>query len=473
MPRRPIALVARRHHHHHSRSRSSRTVSSGNINVSDQQSLPTSPDSTKETGDHLVSPSSSGHSATSTSSAQGASTVRLVGHPYSRAKTPSNANVVNANGWTSGLGISPVSPPPRPRAASREGPPQRPPSVHRRLSAKDASSTNSNPMPALYQIHDIVNATSTTGSNDSLADEPMLASPPSSTAFASAPSMMDVERTPTKRNSRAHIDVMQSPLSSRSRSHGENDQEPRSTPTIGATSPRPDDHGLTLSPTSPTHQRVTATASASAQLPLAFPSPTEPDTVAVYQDSNKKEAAKRMDAIVASASVAPSPSLSESHSRSPTASPSPCPSPSFGTFLAIDPPKHAEDPREQVRKTGLPPMPTSPIPRKLTRNPFERTLSVHAARDGSNGSHSSAGGMTLHARLALAMAHSGKRGHLVVQAMEAQASQQGQDADEEMGSIDRLSPSLAAGKCSTTLHRPTLVSINSSASSGSRMDIED
>ncbi|KAJ1020633.1 hypothetical protein NDA16_004026 [Ustilago loliicola] len=77
----------------------------------------------------------------------------------------------------------------------------------------------------------------------SSADEPMLASPIASSAEASTMSIMDVERTPTKRNARAQPNgkLIASYIQPRSHAAADDDQEPRSTPTIGATSPRPDD----------------------------------------------------------------------------------------------------------------------------------------------------------------------------------------------------------------------------------------
>lgn len=97
----------------------------------------------------------------------------------------------------------------------------------------------------------------------------------------------------------------------------------------------------------------------------------------------------------------------------------------------------------------LPPVPSSPIPRKMTRNPFERYLS-QAGRDES--------GMTLHARLAQAMAQSGKRGNFGVEAMEAQVG--AAEGDEEMASLE-------------CLQRPAFKSVDSGASRGSRMDVEE
>ncbi|TKY86533.1 hypothetical protein EX895_004682 [Sporisorium graminicola] len=117
------------------------------------------------------------------------------------------------------------------------------------------------------------------------------------------------------------------------------------------------------------------------------------------------------------ASVAPSPCLSESLSRSPSASPSPCPSPAFSTLLDLQPAsKHADEPR----KMGLPPMPSSPIPRKMTRNPFERYLSVEAARQG--------GSCGLQARFAMAVGRGGRQSRSVAESMETQVD----DADHEM-----------------------------------------
>lgn len=448
MPRRPIALVARTHHHHHhhsSRSRSSRTVSNGD-----------SPDSSKHSAAQPTATSPDSQFASGST----ASTVRLVGHPYSRAKTPSNATntlsnpvspaaaaaLVGANGWPLGLGISPVSPPPRSRAASRQSMASRPLS---RLSCSRENATVLAPTvdPVTVDTRSsllgrIVDDQGTGAHHASSADQPMLASPIASSAVTSAISMMHVERTPTKRNGRAQTNVKQvvSPIQARPHAAvNDDDQEPRSTPTIGATSPRPDDieQNLNVSP---------AAASASAQLPLSLSSPplaTSPANAAAAQ----KKAAIIPDRINAtSASLAPSPCLSESHSRSPTASPSPCPSPSFSTLSDL--PESGKQGQQQHRKSGLPlpPVPTSPIPRKMTRNPFERYIT---ARDSS----SCSGNMSLHARLAMAMAQgNGRFGHLAID---------GEDRDEEMC----LS--------SPTLYRPAFVSVNSNNSAGSRMDMDD
>ncbi|SJX62349.1 uncharacterized protein SRS1_13196 [Sporisorium reilianum f. sp. reilianum] len=416
MPRRPIALVARRHHHHHhhssshSRSRSSRTVSSQT-------------DAANPT-ERAASPSRSNVAASgaaAAASAQPIASVRMVAHPYSRAKTPSNVAAASpgVNGWPLGLGISPVSPPPRSRTGSRDGLGSRPLS---RLSSRDSAPLASAMAPS--NLETIPDASAAGAPLDEKladesdqADEPMsaLVSPP----IGSGAAVMDLERTPTKSKGRgpqlADIDV---------------DQEPRSTPTIGAASPHPQDgvNGLTLSPTSPMEQRITAAASASAQLPLSLSSPPSlPAAVAnsVGESAKSQTSPRRVDAMVA-ASIAPSPCLSESLLRSPSASPSPCPSPAFSTLLDLHPvSKHADEPR----KMGLPPMPTSPIPRKMTRNPFERYLGVDAVRQH--------GGCTLHARLAMAMGRGVKQTRSVLESMETQL----EDADHEMAER-ALSPEL-------------------------------
>ena len=85
----------------------------------------------------------------------------------------------------------------------------------------------------------------------------------------------------------------------------------------------------------------------------------------------------------------------------------------------------------------------------MTRNPFERYLTVDAARGA---------GCTLQARLALAM-HGAKQSRSVVETLEGCV----QDADEEMGLSEAVS-----------LNRPALVSVNSNASAGStKMDVEE
>ncbi|CBQ72487.1 conserved hypothetical protein [Sporisorium reilianum SRZ2] len=425
MPRRPIALVARRHHHHHhhssshSRSRSSRTVSS--------QTDAANP------AERAASPSQSNVAASgaaAAASAQPIASVRMVAHPYSRAKTPSNVAAASpaVNGWPLGLGISPVSPPPRSRTGSRDGLGSRPLS---RLSSRDSAPLASAMALAGVEVapsnlETIPDASAAGAPLDEQladvsdqADEPMVSSALVSPPIGSRAAVMDLERTPTKSKGRgpqlADID---------------DDQEPRSTPTIGAASPHPQDgvNGLTLSPTSPMEQRITAAASASAQLPLSLSSPPSlPAAVAnsVGESAKSQTSPRRVDAMVA-ATIAPSPCLSESLSRSPSASPSPCPSPAFSTLLDLQPAsKHADEPR----KMGLPPMPTSPIPRKMTRNPFERYLSVDAVRQH--------GGCTLHARLAMAMGRGVKQTRSVLESMETQL----EDADHEMAER-ALSPEL-------------------------------
>ncbi len=89
----------------------------------------------------------------------------------------------------------------------------------------------------------------------------------------------------------------------------------------------------------------------------------------------------------------------------------------------------------------------------MTRNPFERYLSVHAARDGS---------CTFQARLSMAMA--GQRPRSVLEAMERQISQDMARMDEEMAGVGISSPS--------SVHRPALLSVNSSGGA-KRMDLED
>ncbi|SNX84594.1 uncharacterized protein MEPE_03303 [Melanopsichium pennsylvanicum] len=427
-PRRPIALVARRHHHH-SRSRSSRTASTSGVAASAQSN-----DVNKESSaQRAASP------ASSMAQSQATCNPRLVGHPYSRSKTPShtaahfNSNVSpciaptlpTATDWPLGLGISPVSPPPRTQAASRDGMPNRPVS---RMDSRDSALTCSAMIVAAADAS-MSEGSTQVADNAVQTDEPMLASPIASPPATSGSCRMDVDRTPTKSKDHAQSVVCR-------QMQPENESEPRSTPTIGPTSPdaQARDSGLILSPISPSQQRITAAASASAQLPLSFSSPPALP-------------------IVASASMAPSPSLSESQSRSPSASPSPCPSPSFSTLLDVEPPNY---PDRQPRKMGLPlaPMPTSPIPRKMTRNPFERYLTIH--RDGSR-----AGGCTLHARMTLAMAASDKQ-RSVVDVLEGSVEQEVDD-DHEMG---LASPTLLRG--------PMLVSANSNASvRSSTMDVEE
>lgn len=430
MPRRPIALVARRHHHHHSRSRSSRTVSSNTLDASAP-----SPDSAKEPSQRATSPL-----ATSSVTNANCSVVRLVGHPYTRTKTPSNVNLhptaasptaaalASVAGWPLGLGVLPVSPPPRSRAGSRDDGAPRPLS---RLSSREgatlplSSALPTAEAPALGSIsilergtHGHVQAVCDTVQ----MDEAMPASPEVPSAAAPVPSVMDVERTPTKGSGRSRQSMRHpAPAPQDGASQPDDDQEPRSTPTIGTFSPRPDIHSLTLSPVSPTQQRIKASASASAQLPLSLSSPPPPAPLSAPATATATDA-KQPDVAIASASLAPSPCLSESRSRSPSASPSPCPSPAFHALLDSDPPKPADADKQEPRKVGLPlpPLPRSPIPRKMTRNPFERYLDLHAARNTTI--HT-----TLQARLAIAMGHSGcgEQGQLVTDAMELAAEQDG------------------------------------------------
>lgn len=487
MPRRPIALVARRHHHQHhpnasshSRSRSSRNVSSAGVNAPLH-----SPDAASDSAQRKTSPLQSGLPL---SSAQATSMVRLVSHPYSRAKTPSNAvahpasvspaatALASANGWSLGLGISPVSPPPRSRAASRDEMAARPLS---RLSCRESTSLSSSMVFAANEAS--VDSIREKSGHDAAhgGDEAMLTSPITSPPARSCLTMMDVERTPTKSDARRHSTASHhhsSSVRSASRGRADDDQEPRSTPTIGATSPRPDDLGLTLSPVSPTQQRITAAASASVQLPLSFPSPKPSST-----EEAKLGSPHRAEAHIASvSSLAPSPCLSDSQSRSPSASPSPCPSPSFGNLLDTEPSKYVRQPRKMG--LPLPPVPTSPIPRKMTRNPFERSFSIDAAP--FVGAASSSSCATLQARLAHAMANSGSKGSRslttttttttrsvsVVDALEGSVEQ----PDEEMDTLECVSAAAyAASPSPSLLHRHALVSVDSNTSVGSRMDLED
>lgn len=426
MPRRPIALVARRHHHRHtsqtqpqSHSRSSRAVSNGNIAA--LVSSASSPDSTEHAS----------ASQRAASPCSNASTVRLVAHPYSRAKTPSNVNAA-ATSMSLGLALSAASPPPRSRNTSREGL-NRPHPAHRRPSLRDIAAA----------------AAAAAAAGDAHADEPMPVSPAASPLPTSVLPQMDFERTPTKRSSRAQPKLNKDPLCNQDNS----DQQPRSNPTIGATSALANHVGLNVSPASPTEQRSNAASSASTQLALAYSLPPASIPATIVNHLKKSEQ---------SASIAPSPNLSESHSRSPTASPSPCPSPSLSALPDTQPdnrPGSALGDRRDPRKMGLPPMPTSPIPRKMTRNPFERYLSIGSAIKGS---------MTLHARLALAMAQSDMQCPSVIQPMESQASQQGEQADEEMATVEVPHPS-----SNFAVHRPALVRVGSSGSNTNRMDMHD
>lgn len=77
---------------------------------------------------------------------------------------------------------------------------------------------------------------------------------------------------------------------------------------------------------------------------------------------------------------------------------------------------------------GLLPLPSSPIPRKMTRNPFERYLNVDTRQGAS---------CTLHARLAMAMGRGVKQFCSVLETMETQV----EDADHVMGERG-LSPEL-------------------------------
>ncbi|KAJ9476303.1 Aldo_ket_red domain-containing protein [Pseudozyma hubeiensis] len=371
MPRRPIALVARRHHHHSSsssRSRSSRTISSSSSKISSEHPA----EEGKESIERITSPQ------------------RTVGHPYTRTKTPSNvsslsnpASPANASGWSMGLGITPVSPPPRSRTGSRDDLGSRPLS---RLSQRTSSMSISCGLPALPDSVAVSSHSEAKPSTDKSvpADEPMLTSPITSPIMGATSTSRDVERTPTKTNGGVRHSIHRSASNLSTRSLGQDDdQEPRSTPTIGAVSPRPQDttQCLTLSPTSPSQQRSTASSAAvSAQLAPSLASPPE----RVMNDEDLKLSPGQ----VSLASVTPSPCLSESQSRSPTASPSPCPSPAFSR------PDHLELPETRRNSSHpLPPLPSSPIPRKMTRNPFERYLSIE----------SGTGGCTLQQRLGMAI----------------------------------------------------------------------
>uniref|UniRef100_V5EPP2 Uncharacterized protein n=1 Tax=Kalmanozyma brasiliensis (strain GHG001) TaxID=1365824 RepID=V5EPP2_KALBG len=127
----------------------------------------------------------------------------MIGHPYPRAKTPSNVNVISSavspaaaalagvTGWPLGLGISQVSPPPRAKASSREGMGSRPLS---RLSSKDSGTNPSSlilataePTTKLASVPDVVGDNiALDGSAADQTDEPMLASPPLKNRAASS-----------------------------------------------------------------------------------------------------------------------------------------------------------------------------------------------------------------------------------------------------------------------------------------------
>ncbi|KIS70214.1 uncharacterized protein UMAG_06302 [Mycosarcoma maydis] len=446
MPRRPIALVNRRHHHHHhhyssscshTRSRSSRTVSSSGSKSSSQ--------SAEESKDSIQL--EIGSTATS------AATMRMVGHPYSRPKTPNSINSLSNPtspglvGWPLGLAFSTVtvSPPPRSSTTSRDGLGSRPLSrLSQRTSSMSLTCTQDSARSDSFVSESVVESAVESDANALVVgvgiggsakqrqladkplkadDEPMLASPRTSPTIGTRLCITaDVERTPTKSNVRVcHIiRPSNSSLGTGTRNADDQDQEPRSTPTIGAASPRPEDivQSLTVSPTSPCEQRMAASAAvAAAQLSLCWPrSPSADEADSMDQEAEPQVNPRQVDALLASASasVAPSPCLSESLSRSPSASPSPCPSPASDSLVdASHEPKYLELSSRKMA-LPLPPLPTSPIPRNMTRNPFERYLGADDARER---------GCMLHARLTVAMAQNDKQCRSLDQA----------DADHEMG----------------------------------------
>lgn len=435
LPRRPIALVARRNgHHSNSRSRSSRAVSSSSaVPVPYQSPLPSSPDSTNTSN------------AITTASAQQHSSARLVSHPYTRTKTPSNANHLlapvspassAANPWSSGLStILPASPPSRTRSriASADGASSRAAS-----SCPDIATHERPARPAVSSNVVLVHPSAEAGSrNPTLSDtttpdEPMLASPDIASDHISPVPSMDVELTPTKNRVLA---AKRSALVTSEPQLG-----PRFTHPGAAVAAQSETCGLTLSPTSPTTQRFNAMASASAQLHLSASPPAVPPS------AERACIVLNADAEIGSASMTPSPCLSESLSRSPTASPSPCPSPPLGARTDAQPLRGGNPARADTRRDArhkmdlrLPPLPLSPIPRKMTRNPFERYLLAHSPPDiNARADHS--GSAALHARLVRAITQNVDATPPVLVAIEARLAGSGaSDVDEEMASVENAS----------------------------------
>ncbi len=85
----------------------------------------------------------------------------------------------------------------------------------------------------------------------------------------------------------------------------------------------------------------------------------------------------------------------------------------------------------------LPPLPLSPIPRKMTRNPFERYLLAHSPPDiNARADHS--GSAALHARLVRAITQNVDATPPVLVAIEARLAGSGaSDVDEEMASVEK------------------------------------
>ncbi|EPQ29253.1 uncharacterized protein PFL1_03008 [Pseudozyma flocculosa PF-1] len=360
MPRRPIALVARRHHHSSSKARAHRISRSGSIDESAQ--LAPSPASSDKA---LPSLSQSRYHSTGHSS-----------HPYTRKSTSTPSH----NSSTS----SPTSTSPYLQDGPLFKSPPKERSSRRRRSLRTAIECLEEAAAAAMS-HSLRDDVDNVCADDAsmLMDETrsQQASPKVS---ANARPSHDVERTPTKDRERERRCI-----------------DPASTPTATAEFSEPcgdTKDGLTLSPRSPNTQRLRAVH---AQLSASTNS---------------------------SLSTSASPSLSPSRSRSPSTSPSPCPSPSsrarsvspgrsecspnpnllsawsfyeedgFSVMSNSRRPSDGSEGKEgdaeagakdvglashtgshllEHRKLGLPlPIPTSPIPRRLTRNPFERFLCV-------------------------------------------------------------------------------------------------
>ncbi|PWY99873.1 hypothetical protein BCV70DRAFT_212088 [Testicularia cyperi] len=417
MPRRPIALVARRqsryqhgHQHSLSSSRSTRNatlasttaVSAGTL--SSQGSTPAA---------------STAAALSDTSDISTHSTTRHIAHPYSRSKTPSNVSnpcagmaSLSVSASAIGLGLSPAASPLLQDLTGLRSPSKDRDftNARRRKSFKDAADNSTDSLLRLTartpnnNIHSASKSLESTQDNlmaeddhapaESIVDADSEAAAPTFSAAevatpGSPPSggtanclhgrvSSDVDRTPTKRGLKQLMAQM-------SPSAGSGSGDPKSTPTIGPESPKQQD--------SPSLQRAQANDEAT----IASLKPLSGST-SVPQSTT---ASPSVAAALAS-SMVPSPCLSDSRSRSPSASPSPCPSPEPGRDQrpSLSPAPHwlhggihsadmasaladdlSDKPRvplllEEKRKLGLPlPMPTSPIPRKMTRNPFERYLS--------------------------------------------------------------------------------------------------
>ncbi|KAN0064455.1 hypothetical protein ACQY0O_002080 [Thecaphora frezii] len=394
MPRRPIALVARRHHVVLSSSKSrSHRISLGSGGSGSGGGSPFD-----ELIPMTVSPSSSDKGLPTTQSRY--YSVGHSSHPYSRRTSVTPSHSSSASATSSPTSTSPflqdAGCPAPSLAAAYKSPPRERYSRRRRSlrsaiecleEAAAAASTSSFVLPPPAPSSNDPAPTQQREEEDeaedamSILDDDEHRERQSPEATATARPSQDVERTPTKKQRCRHNDASSTPTA---------DATPQQADTVA--------EPMTVSPISPKTQRRSAHAQLSASIASCF-------------------------------SASASPSLSPSRSRSPSTSPSPCPSPSLRprsaasmrsdcspdlgsgllcawSFYEEDGfdvrPSHGGKERDggpsenlglasppssgggggggmtaagEARKLGLPlPVPSSPIPRRMTRNPFERFL---------------------------------------------------------------------------------------------------